>query len=221
MSISRRAFVTGLFGAAAAVPLLARVEGLALHDVATAPVLDQPATLGTYEAVLAEARRLFDATYTDLVGAGHRYVVVNESHRVGDRCEADGAVFTDQLNVSFQTHSVDGAIGPAISAKHALPAAMHCMAVSSVERGLGQFGRLISPNACEYAAMSGPLRMVVSYDIMTDAYLARFDVLGAKTPAVERVALSQRCARAKAAIKQRLTVAGQASCPVNPFWSRA
>lgn len=92
------------------------------------------------------------------------------------------------------------------------------MATTAVEDGLGVFGGLMLPRAVEYAAINGPLRMCVDYDLPKDSYVARFDVLGARTPAIARVALSAKMARTKAAIKQRMTYRGHVMAPVNPFW---
>ena len=140
--ITRRSFVTALFGVAAAAPLLARIEGFALSSGDLSPVLDMPTTPGTYGAVLQEARRIFDAAYFDLAGPyslGGECLRVGNVHQAGDSAH----VLTSQLNVGFQASSADGPILGHIHPDHALPSAMRCLALSAVEGGLGHRRLLI------------------------------------------------------------------------------
>jgi hypothetical protein len=146
------------------------------------PIHGDPDWMRTFDATLAEARRVFDRAWL--------------SERGEPWALSDGVLnlnaCTSQINVGFQTwdqHARDSVT--------TLEPAMACLATSAVEDGIGLFSRLECPRACEFAEMNGPLRMVVDYDIRVDAYITRFDVRGATTEAGTRYANGKQAARTK------------------------
>lgn len=77
-------------------------------------------------------------------------------------------------------------IESALSANWMFKPGLRCLAIGSVECGLGEWTKQEIPQGLDYAGMIGPLRLCVDRDVFVEQYVTRFDVrFMASRPACE------------------------------------
>lgn len=196
--MNRRQFVVSLFGAVAAVPVLARLEPFIRPEELSFSSAEPAVWLPVFNVTLAEFRRLFDEGYRDYVGMPYGHDATGE-RRLGDTVrseQGDALTVKHHLNVAFDDFSgnSDRYISPAAGA----------LAIGAAQCGIGVFSTLPLPHGVLFAGNLGPVRMVCMDD--KGMLLTRFDVAGAETPDV--LAIHRRMAqnRLKATIKERLRI---------------
>lgn len=209
--MNRRAFITSLFGAAAAVPVLEQLAPFLRPGELDLPItggVDYPAPWAIYEVTLNEFRRLFDQGYRDYAWQDYHLFEGGAAFRIGDSAhEGDGRplLLKHQMHVHFDDQDFERDSG------RYLPATAQGLAIHAAQYHCGVFAPLPLPGAVMFARNAGPVRMVAvlagpDYRYPTGTMLVRFDVLGAETAALARRNESLRQRRLKVTIKERLRI---------------
>lgn len=207
--MNRREFIVNLFGAAGALVALPKLEALVRSSNLDAPAVSPELWMPVYDVTLAEFRRLFDQGYRDYLGQDY---VLDASKLtsakigfVGRTPDDETVLLAHQMNVGFGDSDLAGDtrryVGPAAAA----------LAIGSAQLGVGMFAPLEVPVGVDYAALCGPVRLIVDRDPvwhhhMESELLLRFDVLGGRTLAAAAAAERIRQRHLKVRIKERLMI---------------
>lgn len=194
MSLSRRGFLTSLFGASAAALLLPSIDLSAYSSAPTISpaIAEKPLWNATFKAAHRKALRLLTI---EMEKRGIRITpnVVTQLSRMGDVTD-DGIVMAYQRFVEVRGGDNGRTLEPGMAS----------LAAALASRGIDRFGTMTLPPGCAYASMIGPLRMIVQYDLSDDLTRTRFDVLGGSSPEGLRLAQRYDSDMLKARIRRRL-----------------
>jgi hypothetical protein len=191
--LTRRSFLGGLFGSAAAL-VIARLPApdVAALDTPVAS-LNAPELAPTIQAAASYLLQTFLEERKRMGWPVSPADVFPEKVMVGNVLP-NGRVVTHQLNVS--------AIGSLDKDRMLLPAAT-ALAHGSVQRGMDVFGCLDIPQHVEQCQTAGPIRLIVAYDYGHDATMTCVDIVGGCSPAALKRLERERQHRLVLSIKRK------------------
>lgn len=164
--LSRRDFLTRIFGGLAATAVIAAlpkpVQALADEPIA----LSDPEMLPTFEGALDY---LFACFKNERARLGWPLTSENcfQTEVMLGESLPNGMTVAHQLNIGFDRGQPSAKL------------IAQSLAESSVWHGMNYFGTLPIPRGCEYAGSKGPLRLVVQYSVIQDVLLTHADIIGA------------------------------------------
>lgn len=194
--MKRRDFLTALLGSTAAALVLPQLDLIASTlPVTLAPeIADAQLWQFTFESVHDEAAKMFreQMHQRDL------------TPQLCDHARLGEGLLRHQLSIGLPPWYEMEAAGSAAHARYFVPA-IASLAARAESVGLDTYGRLnVNLPGCDYSANRDTLRMIAQYDIATDSYFVRWDVIGGSSPHGQRIARRVNETQLKRSIQRRV-----------------